>query len=197
MTGTWGQVARDWAPIVVAMAALGFTTFSFWWMHWRVGPLTVAMPSTYAATTQANKLILLLPLVFYNAGPVPHVVRDLRLRFADEPSGNQLDFQRIRSGVSPSHSELIDLASPFPVPGNEAVRLFCEFQRSPVGRAMDVKSHPLQLEALSDKRDGWHTLLTFGLNVDSKSATVMPTNFVAFSNRLESTGRDSEPLPGA
>jgi hypothetical protein len=69
------------------------------------------VPASYAATTQNGKLILLFPFVFYNAGPVPYVVRDLRLRFRDEPDGPPLSFQRVRSGISPSHSNLKELSA--------------------------------------------------------------------------------------
>jgi hypothetical protein len=105
-------------------------------LHDRTGRLIVpGVPASYAATTQNGKLILLFPFVFYNAGPVPYVVRDLRLRFRDEPDGPPLSFQRVRSGISPSHSNLKELSAAFPVRGNEAVRMFCEFERTPVGRA--------------------------------------------------------------
>jgi hypothetical protein len=123
----------------VALAALGFTVGSFWWMNWRVGSLTVpGAPSSFAGTTQNGRLILLFPLVFYNSGPVPYVVRDLRLRFGDEPDGPPLSYHRVRSGISPSHSELEDLSAAFPVGGNEAVRMFCEFERTPIGREMSA-----------------------------------------------------------
>jgi hypothetical protein len=175
----------QWAPILIALAALAFTIISFWWMHWRTGSLVVTTPSTYAATSQAGKLTLLFPLVFLNTGPVPHVVKSLRLRFADEPTGVPLDFQLIRSGVSPSHHpEPVDLAASFPVPGNEVVRLFCEFIRKPGGRAMSAGPHPLLLEVLTDKRPGWYTLLEFTLNVDDAAEEQMPRAFVAYANRL-------------
>src|SRR5437867_1652885 len=96
-----------WTAAVIAALALAFTIGSFWWMNWRRGSLTVTAPGSFAATTQQDRLILLLPFVFYNDGPVPYVVRDLRLLISDEPEGMPLTFQRVRSGVSPSHSRLI------------------------------------------------------------------------------------------
>lgn len=173
----------QWAPILVALAALAFTIFSFWWMNWRTGDIIVAPPSTYAGHTQGGKLSLLFPLVFFNTGPVPQVVRDLRLRFADEPNGAPLDFERVRTGVSPSDAELVDLAAAFPVPGNEMVRLFCEFDRRPAGRTMAAGPHPLLLEALTDKRSGWQMLLEFTLNVDDAAEEQMPRAFIAYTNR--------------
>lgn len=175
----------QWAPILIAIAALAFTVFSFWWMHWRVGQLAVTDPSTYAATAQAGKLTLLFPLVFFNKGPVPHVVRNLRMRFADEPNDVPLDFQLIRGGVSPSHHpQPVDLAAPFPVPGNDVVRLFCEFVRKPGGRTMAAGAHPLVLEAITDKEPDWHTVLEFTLNVNDAAEEQMTRAFIAHMNRL-------------
>ena len=42
-------------------------------------------------------------------------------------------------------------AAAFPVPGNEVVRLFCEFEHRFADRAMKAGAHPLRLEALTDK----------------------------------------------
>lgn len=179
------EAAWDWAPILVAVAALAFAIGSFWWMNGRTGRLTVTgAPASYAATTQSGRLILLFPFVFYNSGPVPYVVRNLRLRFRDEPNGIPLSFQRVRSGISPSHAKLEDLSAAFPVRGNEAVRMFCEFERSPVGRAMTAGLHPLLLEGLTDKGDDWRPLLAFDLNVNTNAEVTMPKNFISFSNSL-------------
>lgn len=180
------DAARVWVPILVGVAALAFTIGSFWWMNWRVGKLTVpAAPRSYAGTTQNGKLILVFPFVFYNSGPVPYVVRDLRLRFRDEADGIPLSFQRVRSGVSPTHAKLEDLSAAFPVRGNEAVRVFCEFERAPVGRSMKAISHPLVLEALTDKNEVWQSLLSFDLAVNANAEVALPTNFISFTNRAE------------
>jgi hypothetical protein len=179
----WDE-AREWAPIIVALAALGFTVGSFWWINARTGRLIVpGAPASYAAATNGDRLILLFPFTFYNSGPVPFVVRDLRLRFRDEREGRPLDFERVRSGISPSHSELEDLAAGFPVRGNEAVRMFCEFQRAPVGRPMTAGRHPLALDALTDKSHEWRLLLEFDLYVDANAEAVIPRNFVSHRNR--------------
>jgi hypothetical protein len=181
-----GNTVQDWASIAVALAALGFTVGSFWWMNWRVGSLTVpGAPSSFAGTTQNGRLILLFPLVFYNSGPVPYVVRDLRLRFGDEPDGPPLSYHRVRSGISPSHSELEDLSAAFPVGGNEAVRMFCEFERTPIGREMTAGRHPLILEALTDKRSAWQSLLSFDLHLTLNAEVAMPSTFISFRNREE------------
>jgi hypothetical protein len=178
--------AMGWASILIAVAALAFTMFTFWWMQWRVGHLIVpGPPSTYAAMANSDRLILLFPFVFFNTGPVPYVVRNLRLRFADEDDGTPLAFQRIRSGISPSHHpEPVDLAAAFPVPGNSTVRLFCEFSRKPAGRVITAGTHPLVLEALTDKRVGWERLLLFDLVVEQKAAEAMANSFIAFENGI-------------
>jgi hypothetical protein len=34
--------------VIISIAALAFTVFSFWWMNWRKGKLIVGPPRTFA-----------------------------------------------------------------------------------------------------------------------------------------------------
>jgi hypothetical protein len=182
MVADISREARVWTPIVIAVAALVFTIGSFWWMNARTGRLIVTAPRSYAITTQENRLILLLPLVFYNSGPVPYVVRDLRVRFGDEPSGPATAFHRVRGGVSPTHHPTPELSAAFPVPGRTAVRMFCEFERIPVGRAMDSRAHPLVVDGLTDKNDQWRPLTGFDLHVSMNAEVGMSSQFISYFN---------------
>jgi hypothetical protein len=173
----------EWAPTVIAAAALFFTIGSFWWMNARIGHLIIVAPRSYAITTQNDRLILLLPLVFYNSGPVAYVVRDLRVRFSDEPTEVALAFHRVRGGVSPSHHPTPELSAAFPVAGRAAVRMFCEFERRPVGRSIAAGAHPLLVEGLTDKAGGWRELVAFDLNVSTNAEVGMGSQFISYLNR--------------
>lgn len=173
----------QWPPVIISTSAVLFTVASFWWLHWRRGKLQVAAPQTYAAGVGAGKISLLFPFVFYNTGPRAYVVRDLRLRFLDEPDGRPMDWERVRDAIQPSESPGLELAAAFPVPGGAAVRVFCEFDRRPPGRTMDSRAHPLVLEALIGTSADWRSLLAFKLHVSPKDAETMRGSFIAFRNR--------------
>jgi hypothetical protein len=128
-------------------------------------------------------LILLLPLVFFNSGPIPYVVRDLRIRFADETTSEALAFHRVRDGISPSHHPKPELSAAFPVQGRTAIRMFCEFERRPAGRAMKSGAHPLVLEALTDESDRWLPLVEFDLLVSVNAEVNMPGQFISYFNQ--------------
>lgn len=174
----------DVATIAVAIAALLFTVFSFWWIYARRGKITVATPTVYRGTTQQNSIILLFPLVFYNTGPQDLVLRDLRLRFVDEPEGAPLLYERVRPGVTVGvEDEPAELSSAFPVPGRTGVKLFCEFQRTPAGRQLVVGTYPLVLEALIGKHEKWRLLHTFDFHVNAGAAATMPSTFTRLRNQ--------------
>jgi hypothetical protein len=120
---------------------------------------------------------------FYNSGPVPYVVCDLRVRFSDEPTGAALAFHRVRGGVSPSHHPTPELSAAFPVAGRTAVRMFCEFERRPVGRAIEAGAHRLLVEGLTDKAGGWQELVAFDLNVSTNAELGMASQFISYLNR--------------
>jgi hypothetical protein len=173
----------QWPPVIISAAALLFTVAGFWWLNWRRGKLQVAGPQTYAAHVGADKMTLLFPLVFYNTGPTAYVVRDLRLRFLDEPDGQPLDWERVRDGIQPSETPGLQLAAAFPVPGGAAIQMFCEFDRRPPGRTLDARGHQLLLEALTGTGDEWRALLKFTLHVSARDAETMRGSFIAFRNR--------------
>lgn len=175
---------RDWAPIVVAVAALLFTVASFWWLNARRGRLEMKPPQTYAALWKADRMILLFPFAFYNTGARDYVVRDMRIRFADESVGIPLEWERCRAGVNPSDNPGMELAAPFVVPGRSAVRVFAEFERKPGDRGQpEARPYTLRLEGLTDREDDWHTLLTFDLTIRGKDAETMTrSGFIAYRN---------------
>ncbi len=86
----------DYAALTISILALLFTVFSFWWMSWRTGKLHVWSPPTYAAYgSQDGPTVLEFPLVFFNDGPTPLIVNNLRLLFLHETQPRPLDFNAL------------------------------------------------------------------------------------------------------
>ena len=74
----------NYSALIISTLALLFTIFSFWWMNWRTGILRVGTPRSYAAFGSVeNKMVLEFPFVFFNDGPIPIIVQNLRLVFHD------------------------------------------------------------------------------------------------------------------
>lgn len=105
----------DW----IALLALAFTLFSFWWVQLRPGRLQITAPITFSSVFKSNSdLALFLPLVLRNPGAVPLVVRDLEVRLIDAPSPpfhwvayrpdfHSEDRQWARSQAIPSRGEVV------------------------------------------------------------------------------------------
>lgn len=168
---------KTWLPLIVALLGLGFAVLSFWWLHWRTGRLTASEPTFYAKGFGNGKMHLLWPLVLTNTGPRSLALLDARLTIDDE---RRLMWGRTRDGVSPSHSQLVDLAAPIAVPGGDTVVLYTEFDDdddSPLGQG----DYALLAEVRTSKRPEWHALGEFTLRIDAAAASVR--NHIAFTNR--------------
>jgi len=53
-------------------------------MNWRRGHLKVSNVRTYAAHSSNGKVLVELPLIFYNTGALPILIENLRLNISSE-----------------------------------------------------------------------------------------------------------------
>lgn len=172
----------DWTPIVISSLALLFTVGSFWWMNWRRGHLQLWPPRSYAAKGAADQLTIQLPLVLFNTGPTPIVVRNLRLIFR-EPIPVTASFQATVSKLATSEDR--EWATAFPVRGREAVRVIAQFTNKQQGLVFTAKTYPLDVEARLGTKEDWKTLLSFGLNVTQQHLPQLNEAFIAHDNEME------------
>lgn len=191
--------------LVMSVLALAFSIASFWWIQARHGRLISFAPQSFAGALR-TKPVLNVPLVLHNTGAVPLIVRNFRLRL-DSPSstGPNSAFPMnmswsARQGQLEPAGELRGVAhgtrsmpAPFPVGPRSAESTFIEFQTRQ--NSLDLRAGPLtarvdvrvegrswwdRLRTKSD-RDGWSTLLSFGLNTqlagsEDSSAYITRTN---------------------
>ena len=156
------------AALVISTSALLFTVASFWWMNWRKGKLHVGTPRSYAATGSAEgKVIIELPLDFFNDGPTPIIVRNLRLVLPVNEATLNLRFEATVDKIGTDQGRT--LATQFPVRGREALLLTCEFQRQTGGLVFEDRTYRLELQAKLDRCPKWKTLHRFPLVVTKGS----------------------------
>ena len=170
-----------YSAFVISILALLFTVFSFWWMNWRTGKLSVGPPRTYAALGSLERqMILEFPFVFFNDGPMPIIVQNLRLVFPIEEGSRPLVF--IATVKKLGSDEDRSFATQFPVRGREAVSLICEFQREPGGMVFEAGSYPLELQAQLGDGKLWKSICCFTLNVSPQGLQTINKAFVVHDN---------------
>lgn len=170
--------------LVISILALIFTVFSFWWMNWRKGKLHVTTPRSYAAFGSVErKMVVEFPFVFFNDGPIPIIVQNLRILFLDEDEAQPLNFNATVRKLGTDEDRAF--ATQFPVRGREAVLLICEFQREPGGMVFKSQSYRLELQAKLGKSKKWKRLTRFPLTVTERSVNTINKQFIVHDNMLE------------
>lgn len=174
----------NYAALVISILALLFTVFSFWWMNWRTGKLHIGSPRTYAAFgSQEGRMVLEFPFVFFNDGPMPIFVQNLRLLFLQETQPRPLSF--IATVKKLGKDEDRAFATQFPVHGREAILLICEFQREPGGMTFEARNYPMELQAKLSNSKKWKQICRFSLNVPERSLPTINRQFVVHDNMAE------------
>jgi hypothetical protein len=170
--------------LIISILALIFTIFSFWWMNWRKGKLHVGSPRTYAAFGSLEaRMVLEFPFVFFNDGPMPIFIQNLRLVFSDETQIRPINF--IATVKKLGKDEERAFATQFPVRGREALLLICEFQREPGGMIFESQIYPIELQAKLDNSKQWKKICSFNLKVTDKSLSTINKQFIVHDNMLD------------
>jgi hypothetical protein len=182
MLQMWKYIMNNPALIISTLALL-FTIFSFWWMNWRKGKLQVGTPRSYAAFgSLEGRMVLEFPFVFFNDGPTPIIVQNLRLVFSDQKQSQPLTFIATVKEIGNHQNRAF--ATQFPVRGREALLLICEFQREPGGMIFEAHNYPMELQARLDNSKKWKKICGFNLNVAEKSLPTINKQFIVHDNIL-------------
>ena len=169
--------------IFISILALVFTVGSFWSMNWRTGKLIVGEPRSYAANILSNgELFMHFPFVFYNSGPLPLFIQNLRIVFPNESPTMPLVFTATVDKLATDEGSAI--ATQFPLNGRDTILLICTFHRTK-GKTFQVGKYPMELQAmLKNNNKGWETVCSFDLNVSAETAEQIPKRFTAHYNIL-------------
>lgn len=178
-----GVEVADWASILISSLALLFTMASFWWMNWRRGKLQAWMPRSYAGKGGVGSLTMQLPLVLFNTGPTPIVIRNLRLIFPKEENPPMPSFQATVPKLGTTENR--DWATPLPVRGREALQIVAQFTDKKKGLIFKPKTYVVEVQAKLDQKEKWTTLLTWELKVTPSHLPQLNESFIAHDNELE------------
>jgi|SRR5664279_4379396 hypothetical protein len=169
--------------LIISTLALLFTVFSFWWMHWRTGKLKIGTPRSFAAVgSEKGMLLLEIPLVFFNTGPTPILIQNLRLVLCGD-SLPPLTFVATVSKLGKDEGRA--LATQFPICGRESIVMICEFQRHPGGLLFKARKYPVELQAKLSDEAKWKVLSRFTINVTEKAIPAINRMFIPHDNLLE------------
>ncbi len=164
------MTTNDWVPIAISITALIFVIFSFWWMHWRKGQLIVSVPRSFRLAKTQDRLIVELPLSFFNTGAASIIVDNLLLMMQQHDTKVLLFFNATRHTLDATQQQF---ATQFVVNGRNSIFNIFSFQ---------VKGNTLNLNTgkcdcyLSGKLDSrkYKRLLNFQLDIKQISAALIP-----------------------
>ncbi|MGA5527525.1 hypothetical protein [Streptomyces pseudogriseolus] len=121
-----------------------------------------------------------LPLVFFNTGPVPIVVQDLRLQFPEESEVLlPLPWRNSWPQLRPVSEDQASMPAVFAVEGRKAEQLFIEFGAPFPGFVPEARDYVISVEARVGHRKKWQPLLTFTLRLAHMTS---PGQYITYSN---------------
>lgn len=163
-----------WLPVIISVFALFFSVFGFWWTHSRRGRLIVSPPRAFMAADIKERIILELPLVFYNDGAAAIVVDNLLLLARQEKVRMLLRFQYTRDELG---DETHHWATQIALAGKEAIRKVFSFQVNKGETSLTMGTWDCTLMAKLNRQTGYMVVSQFKLNVSRLSG-----DFVAIDN---------------
>jgi hypothetical protein len=167
--------------IWISIFALIFTIYSFWWMNWRQGKLIVGTPRSYAACgTKGAKLFLEFPFDFYNKGPLPIIIRNMRLLILNDDSDIPLIFTAVVNNLGNPKDRSV--ATQIVISGREANVIICDFIRSPGELIFEKKIYQIELQAKLNNKTNWKRLLTFPMTVTEHDLKTINNQFITYDN---------------
>ncbi len=150
----------NYSSLIISILALLFTVYSFWWMNWRKGKLRVSNLKHFGIHNSEKKLLIELPLVFFNTGAMPVVVESLRLILLDKNDKQIfLHFNAIRTELMKNEGRYF--STPFSINRGDSKKLVCEFQKNPSEFSFEVGSYKIILEGKLNSKSNWIVLRKF------------------------------------
>lgn len=154
---------NDWLQIAVSLMAIIITLIAFYSMFFKKGWLAVSVPRSFITARTTDRIIVELPLSFYNDGATAIAVNNLLLEVKQEAALALLRFEFTRPKLGDGTYEW---ARPFVVSGRGAFASVFNFQAKPGELSPRMGSWDCRLLGqLGSSGSGFYELLHFKLNV--------------------------------
>lgn len=139
----------------VALLALLFSVGSFWWIHARKGSLVSYPVITFSGLIDASELQIRIPVVIYNTGAAPSVIRAMKLTYVGvDKKVHTLQSQTFLKTIDPkdSHSDFVHA---FAIPGRTVITKHVKFVEASAPSTAPGKETLFVLQVLRDENAGW------------------------------------------
>lgn len=158
------NIIKSNLPLFISIIALLFSISSFWWIHWRRGKIVVSFPIKFSLNFNSNskKLIIGLPLVFYNNGASSIIVNNLRLKLFDRNHKEQLlHFNNTFLDLETDRERQLGYA--FPIEGRKSYSKVFVFMKSGIDFEIPNEKLKVNLQAQVNNDYKWIELLKISL----------------------------------
>jgi hypothetical protein len=166
---------------MVSLLALELTLVTFWWINLRKGRIVAPKPRSFSicggGTT--GKIVMRVPLVFYNTGAIPIIVHNLRVNIL-ETNGEPLIFgSTVFSIEKDGKPEDCKFATQFPIGGRNTFDIVCQFTRR---QGIEFKNgiYNFAIEAQIADREKWIELCRFSFDVKGRYLSNINTRLLAY-----------------
>lgn len=150
---------------LIALMALTFTVGSFWWLHARRGRLKAYSVVTFSGLINPSGIRLHLPIVLYNSGAAPRVVRAMRLRaLGADGSVFHLVCQTFNKTLDVNNESFEDFAHAFVVPGRSVVTKYAKFTAA-LPSITPGASLSFVLQVRLDESEHWQGIKTLDVHI--------------------------------
>lgn len=169
--------------IIISISALAFTIFSFWWMNWRKGTIRLGSNlRSYAACASQNRLLIELPLIFFNTGAVPLVVENLRLHLPKITEENKYLFFNATVAKLGTDEDR-GFAKPFSIRGGDVLEIICEFQNTSTSFKFEEGEYEFKIQALLGHKEDWLTLREYTINARGDELKTLNEKLITHDNQ--------------